>query len=163
MFKNKQVPPLLHLTIPNPIIKFESTPFKLPMKVEPLPEVNSKSRFVAGISSFGFGGTNSHVILESFNSDKKAISKKPKSNKTAKEPLLFLVSSGSKDQIATQKSLLKKHWEKLKKETTDFELYDVLKRISRSLFKRRLMKFRASAVVNSVSEYEAFLNDRRSK
>ncbi|GAA3657694.1 SDR family NAD(P)-dependent oxidoreductase [Flavivirga jejuensis] len=158
MFKNKQVPPLLHINIPNPIIDFKSTPFKLPMKIESLPEVSSEQRFVAGISSFGFGGANSHIILASYNSEKKTVTKKPE-NKKSFQGLLFLLSSGSKGQIVTQKLLLKEHWEALKKETNDSELYAVLKRISRSLFKRRLMKFRTSTVVTSVSEYEAFLND----
>ncbi|MDZ8184143.1 MAG: type I polyketide synthase [Nostoc sp. ChiSLP02] len=59
--KHQQIPPHLNLQELNPLISFAGTPFAIPCQLQPW-QVNTP-RF-AGISSFGFGGTNAHVILE---------------------------------------------------------------------------------------------------
>jgi acyl transferase domain-containing protein/NAD(P)-dependent dehydrogenase (short-subunit alcohol dehydrogenase family)/acyl carrier protein len=56
------LPPHLHFTAPNPHFDFASSPFHIPMQVEPWPAGDVPRR--AGVSSFGFGGTNAHVVLE---------------------------------------------------------------------------------------------------
>jgi malonyl CoA-acyl carrier protein transacylase len=60
--QNKQIPPHLHLKQLNPYIKIENTPFAIPTELQKW-SVDQGSRF-AGVSAFGFGGTNAHVILE---------------------------------------------------------------------------------------------------
>jgi acyl transferase domain-containing protein len=44
----------------NPLIDLAHSPFYIPTEVTPWPE----GRRLAGVSSFGFGGTNAHVVLE---------------------------------------------------------------------------------------------------
>jgi acyl transferase domain-containing protein/acyl carrier protein len=56
-----EVPPNLHFEQPNPDIDFEKWKLRVPGAVEKLPRPDA----VAGINSFGFGGTNAHVILQS--------------------------------------------------------------------------------------------------
>ncbi len=56
------IPPSLHFETPNPHIRFDAMKLRVPTTVEPWPE--NGSRAIAGISSFGFGGTNCHVVLE---------------------------------------------------------------------------------------------------
>ena len=57
-----EIPPHPHLKEINPDIALETTPFVIPTKQHPwIPEI--KPRF-AGVSSFGIGGTNAHVVLE---------------------------------------------------------------------------------------------------
>jgi malonyl CoA-acyl carrier protein transacylase len=60
--KHQQIPPHLNLQELNPLISFAGIPFAIPCELQPW-QVNTEPRF-AGISSFGFGGTNAHVILE---------------------------------------------------------------------------------------------------
>ncbi len=55
------IPPNLHFDSPNPNIDFASTRFEVPTSAR---EWNDGERF-AGVSSFGFGGTNAHVVLQS--------------------------------------------------------------------------------------------------
>lgn len=55
------IPAQLHLKNPNPRIPWGQFPFRVPTEPAPWPR-SGKPRFV-GISSFGFSGTNSEVIL----------------------------------------------------------------------------------------------------
>lgn len=59
---NKQIPPHLHFKKLNPYIKIADTPFVIPTELQEW-NIEQGSR-LAGISAFGFGGTNAHVILE---------------------------------------------------------------------------------------------------
>ena len=54
------IPPNLGYATPNPEINFAKTPFKVAALAQPWPMQNPKR---AGISSFGIGGTNAHVIV----------------------------------------------------------------------------------------------------
>jgi|688.fasta_scaffold17423_2 acyl transferase domain-containing protein/acyl-CoA synthetase (AMP-forming)/AMP-acid ligase II/SAM-dependent methyltransferase/acyl carrier protein len=60
--KHGEIPPHLHLQQLNPYIQLEQTNIKIPTKLQPWLSVG-QSR-LAGVSAFGFGGTNAHVILE---------------------------------------------------------------------------------------------------
>ncbi|WP_265445529.1 non-ribosomal peptide synthetase [Acetivibrio straminisolvens] len=60
--KNKQIPPTVNYKTPNPNIDFENSAFYVNTKLTEW-ESNGKPR-LAGINSFGFGGTNVHAILE---------------------------------------------------------------------------------------------------
>jgi thioester reductase-like protein len=60
--KHQTIPPNLHFKKLNPEISLQNTPFIIPTELFPWPQGREKR--YAGISSFGFGGTNAHVILE---------------------------------------------------------------------------------------------------
>ena len=55
-----EVPPNLHFEQPNPDIDFKNWKLRVPVAREKLPRADA----VAGVNSFGFGGTNAHVILQ---------------------------------------------------------------------------------------------------
>lgn len=64
--KYKRIPPNLHFDVPNEAIPFASIPLKVPTScVELAPE---KVHYV-GVNSFGYGGTNGHVLLRSANAE----------------------------------------------------------------------------------------------
>jgi acyl transferase domain-containing protein/surfactin synthase thioesterase subunit/acyl carrier protein len=58
--KHRKLPPSLHFEKPNPHIPFEELSLRVVTRCEPLPTGPA----LAGVSSFGFSGTNAHVILE---------------------------------------------------------------------------------------------------
>lgn len=57
-----QVPANLHLKQPNPDINWDSLPVKLPQDSMPLPSADRPH--TAGVSAFGFNGTNAHLIIQ---------------------------------------------------------------------------------------------------
>ncbi|WP_415942021.1 type I polyketide synthase [Streptomyces sp. 067-1] len=60
--ENKTVPPSLHLKNPNPAVDWDNLPLTIPTQATPLPERYRPA--IAGVSSFGFSGTNAHLVLE---------------------------------------------------------------------------------------------------
>jgi acyl transferase domain-containing protein/thioesterase domain-containing protein len=64
MLYHRQIPPNLHFQKPNPLISFEKLGLKIQQNLETFPEEIYPIR--AGISSFGFGGTNAHIVLEEY-------------------------------------------------------------------------------------------------
>ncbi|MBE9178533.1 SDR family NAD(P)-dependent oxidoreductase [Oculatella sp. LEGE 06141] len=59
--KHRQIPPSLHFEQPNPQIDFTNSPFYVNTK---LTDWHSTTPRWAGVSSFGMGGTNAHIILQ---------------------------------------------------------------------------------------------------
>jgi polyketide synthase PksM len=71
--KHKQIVPSLHSSTLNSNIDFEHSPFYVPQKLQewkqPVQLVNGqdkRSKRIAGISAFGAGGSNAHIILEEY-------------------------------------------------------------------------------------------------
>ncbi len=60
--RHRQLPPNLHFQTPNPEIPFATLPLQVQSRLEPWPD--SDHARLAGVNAFGFGGSNSHVILE---------------------------------------------------------------------------------------------------
>ena len=60
--KHGAIPPSLHFSKPNPHVPFADLGLRVQQRLAPWPE-RSGAR-LAAVSSFGFGGTNVHVVLE---------------------------------------------------------------------------------------------------
>ncbi len=56
------LPPQINFTAPNPTIDLARSPFHIPVAATSWPRTTSPRR--AGVSAFGVGGTNVHVVLE---------------------------------------------------------------------------------------------------
>ena len=59
---HKQIPPSLHFETPNPNIDFANSPFVVNTGLTDW--TNDRYPLRAGVSAFGIGGTNAHVVLE---------------------------------------------------------------------------------------------------
>jgi acyl transferase domain-containing protein/SAM-dependent methyltransferase len=62
MLQHRQIPPSLHLDTLNPMIELEDSPFTIATKLDNW-QCDGKS-LQAGVSSFGLGGVNSHLLVE---------------------------------------------------------------------------------------------------
>ena len=63
MLQHRMIPPSLHFNTPNVDVAWDSIPIAIPTTLTPWPERDGA--VFAGISSYGIGGTNAHVVLES--------------------------------------------------------------------------------------------------
>ena len=61
VLKHEQIPANLHFEKPNSHIDFATLKLRVPVSLEAFPR--TKGVRMAGVNSFGFGGSNSHVIL----------------------------------------------------------------------------------------------------
>jgi len=62
------IPKHLHFETPNQHLKLQGTVFRIPAEGRVWPAINGHR--LAGVSSFGFGGTNAHVVLEEWNGER---------------------------------------------------------------------------------------------
>ncbi len=62
-FRNRQIPPSINFKEGNRAIKFESSPFYVSTQLKEW-EIENNQKRRAAVSSFGFSGTNSHMIFE---------------------------------------------------------------------------------------------------
>ena len=60
--QHRQIPPHLHCEEPSPRLRLNGTGFQIPRAAEPW--APASGRRLAGVSAFGFGGANAHMILE---------------------------------------------------------------------------------------------------
>ncbi|RUL78905.1 non-ribosomal peptide synthetase [Dyella choica] len=87
--QHRSFPPLVHYQKLNPRISLADSPFFIVDQAQPWParvdEAGAAIPRRAGISSFGFGGVNSHVIVEEY--------REPARVEIATEPALILLSA----------------------------------------------------------------------
>ncbi len=137
--KNKMIPPTLHYTKQNPDIKFEETPFYVNTKLQEWKSGGSLRR--AGVSAFGIGGTNVHVILE----EAPAISR----TSTEEIPRLLLFSAKTKKALKSSMENIKNYL----RENQDSDLGDVAFTLA-----NRCTDFTSRFAVSCASVDEAILN-----
>jgi 3-oxoacyl-(acyl-carrier-protein) synthase len=103
MLQHGTIPRQLNLASPNPIIDFDYSPIKVALDNLSW-EKGGGARF-GGVSSFGFGGVNGHVILEEFLEEKSGDAQE----KPVYFPLLFSARSQKslERQIDNYKEFLK--------------------------------------------------------
>ncbi|WP_372156758.1 SDR family NAD(P)-dependent oxidoreductase [Xanthomonas campestris pv. fici] len=61
--QHRTLPPSIHHDVPNEHIDLERSPFFIPTQARPWDGPDEQAR-LAAVSSFGFSGTNAHVVLE---------------------------------------------------------------------------------------------------
>lgn len=67
--KHRKIAPTLHFNNLNPLIKVEGSPFYINTQLKDWDVENGASR-IAAISSFGFSGTNAHLVVEEYETEK---------------------------------------------------------------------------------------------
>jgi amino acid adenylation domain-containing protein len=96
-----QIPATLHYKTPNPRIDLSGSPFMIADKLIPFPRSEDARR--AAVSSFGFGGTNVHVILEEGPVAKPARPSRPRQ--------LLLLSARTQPALNNYSAMLAKHFQ----------------------------------------------------
>ena len=133
------LPPTLHYRAPNPQLSFDDSPFYVNTEVRPWPNSGGPRR--AGVSAFGVGGTNAHLIVEEA---------PPREASIASRPWQLLVWSGNTSEAAATVGFnLARHL----RETPDACLADVAFTLQTG--RRRLPWRRALVCQNAASAASA--------
>ncbi|EGR4187548.1 amino acid adenylation domain-containing protein [Vibrio cholerae] len=130
---HRTLPGMANFTAPDQELDLERSSFRVPMKAEPLPQ---SGPIYAGVSSFGIGGTNVHVVLESA-----PVRTTPK---TQPNDELFLFSAPSKNRLKVLSETLANQMRQ-----RDLSLQSVANTLNAG---RPDMKVRTSVVARDMSE-----------
>ena len=124
--KHKVIPPSLNYEKTNTNIDIENSPFHVNTKAKEWDTVQGKRR--AAVSSFGFSGTNAHLILEEYQSEKK--------QNHSKGPFVFAFSAKTREQLEKYK----KNLIAFLKNGTDLSIGDICYTLfkGKKLFKHRI-------------------------
>jgi polyketide synthase PksL len=95
--KHREMPPSLHFKEGNPLIDFASSAFYVNTRLQDWP-VEDEGRRRAAISSFGFSGTNAHMVVEE--------APAPESTAAGAPAHLVVLSACSAEQLKQQASQL---------------------------------------------------------
>ncbi len=125
MMKHKLIAPTINLEHLNPIINLKDSHLKIVDKLQKW-STYKEMPFMAGVSSFGFGGVNAHVVVSSYkNEENSAIN----NNKN----IPFVLSAKSKKSL----EILKKEWIKYLTNTSEItnSIYSELRKKSNLNYK----------------------------
>lgn len=64
MLKNKAIVPSINFETPNPDFMLEDSPLYIATEFQEFPEI--KKQYLAGVSSYGAGGGNTHLVMHSY-------------------------------------------------------------------------------------------------
>ncbi|WP_366295333.1 amino acid adenylation domain-containing protein [Paenibacillus sp. AN1007] len=137
MLQHRTIPPLVHFDSPNPALKFESSPFYVNQELMDLGEEERPLR--GGVSSFGFSGTNAHVVLEEY------VSSKTVPEASEQEPHLFVLSAAN-DRALND---LVRMYLRYTRENRDVRIQQICYTASRG---RASLDYRLAIVITSTQE-----------
>ncbi|MGW3157488.1 type I polyketide synthase [Streptomyces sp. NPDC001089] len=129
--------PTAHFTRPNPLLELDSSPFRIVGRCEPWEPRRGDGPRVAAVSSFGVGGTNAHVLLES------APRRAPLPDRGGPRPLL--VSAAGPEALGRMARALADH-------LTAERPAPPLAEVSRTLAGRRVHRHRAAVVAHDTEQ-----------
>ncbi|TQV91937.1 polyketide synthase [Cordyceps javanica] len=133
--------PNMHFNTPNPKIDFDECKIRVPTEtIEWNPE-NGIRR--ASINSFGFGGANSHVVLENYAGTQTSISEERRAYSVSRRPFILPLSSHSE----SGGKLLQKKVVEYIKQHPDTLVQDLVHTYST---RRSLHRFRSFAIGNDI-------------
>lgn len=141
--RNQQIPPSLHYETGNAHIKFSSSPFYVNTEIKNW-AVPPGSRRIAATSSFGFSGTNAHMVIEE--------APAPVRMHTSRPFYLITLSARSGEQLKQQAERLLEHCERVPGIDAGNISYTLL-------VGRRHMNHRLACIVKDAEELKQLLSN----
>ncbi|UTX04700.1 type I polyketide synthase [Bacillus inaquosorum] len=150
--QHQQLVPTLHFKEPNEYFDFKNSPFYVNTQTRPW-DANSPRR--ACVSSFGFSGTNAHLVIEAYETKKKRV-RMPVTD--ASRPALFVLSAKTEKQLKVYAGIMKEWIES----QVDVNLKDMTYTLQTS---REAMDYRMAFWMDSkfaaIDMLTAYLNDEQ--
>jgi 3-oxoacyl-(acyl-carrier-protein) synthase/acyl carrier protein/NAD(P)-dependent dehydrogenase (short-subunit alcohol dehydrogenase family) len=145
------IPANLHFRRLNPKICLEGTPFQIAIENVPWDTGDHENVRVAGVSSFGSGGTNAHVLVQQHSRANRS-----ETNPPADFPCLILLSAKTLDGLRRREADLR-NWLSGQHQLNLRDISGTLA-VGRTHF-----DFRSSYVVTGIEELEAALSQPRAQ
>ncbi|MBN2531242.1 MAG: SDR family NAD(P)-dependent oxidoreductase [Spirochaetales bacterium] len=148
MMKHGKIPETLNINELNPIIPFEETPFSVATEPSNWEAADSTTPLRSGVSSFGFGGSNSHILIESFSRDSF-----PSPVYPGHHQYIFILSAKNKNSLLE----LLDSWRKFSQTKLfyDYSLHDICNTL---LTGRSTFAYRYGHIVSNKKELITHLN-----
>ncbi|MFA4132128.1 MULTISPECIES: SDR family NAD(P)-dependent oxidoreductase [unclassified Brevibacillus] len=148
--KYGQIAPSLHAEVKNPNIDFRDTPFAVQQKLtewqRPVIEINGVTKEyprIAGLSSFGAGGANVHIVIEEYREK----DRQPDRDIQPEHPKVIVLSAKNEERLFAQVNQILKA---VKEESfTDADLADIAYTLQVG---REALEERLAVIVGSVDE-----------
>ena len=151
-----QLVPSLHSKVLNPNIDFSHTPFVVQQELtewkRPIAEMNGESREhprVAGISSFGAGGSNAHIVISEYIPDRE----RPQVRSATQNTAIIVLSAKNEEQLQEQAQRLTAAIRK--EQVSETDLADIAYTLQVG---REAMEERLAVVVDSIKELKEKLS-----
>jgi NADPH:quinone reductase-like Zn-dependent oxidoreductase/3-oxoacyl-(acyl-carrier-protein) synthase/2-polyprenyl-3-methyl-5-hydroxy-6-metoxy-1,4-benzoquinol methylase/acyl carrier protein len=141
MLQKRVIPPQINFNKINPILGLSNSPFIITTEQKTWGNLAQKIR-LAGVSSFGFGGVNAHVVLS------EAVNHDPSIPTLAHSVLPFLLSAQS--EISLKKLIHK--WSNFCSNSVDWQQI-----CAHNMLNKGGMKYRIGSPVLSIDEVKDFL------
>jgi acyl transferase domain-containing protein/NADPH:quinone reductase-like Zn-dependent oxidoreductase/aryl carrier-like protein len=149
---NRSIPPNLHFKEGNPNIDFSGLNIKVPTEETKI--ISGDAQCIAGVNSFGFGGSNAHLVLAEHKQmeDAKLFPISPENNTsdTNIDPYLFVLSAANQNALSDLKQRYINHIEN-SRDSIENICYS-------SLFRRSHLLHRWIAVVKDKTELKELLS-----
>lgn len=149
--KHRKLAPSLHSEVLNPNIDFSNTPFLVQQELtewkRPIIELNSTRQEyprIAGISSFGAGGSNAHVVIEEYVPENQELSSV---KVTPRNPAVIILSAKDEDRLKERAQLLLTAIEE--QQLTDADLASIAYTLQVG---RETMEERLGVIIGSIEE-----------
>jgi len=149
VLERKLVPPSLHFNTPSPKIPFADLNIEVVTQLQAVPESREPVR--VGVNSFGFGGTNAHVILLEHKPARPA--RKPQASAPAVLPPLLL-SAGSESAL---KELAERYAKRLDAEPALSQPANAYTMARAAALGRQALDWRLAIVGESASDWREAL------
>lgn len=98
-FKHKKIPGIAHFQKLSPFIDLKNSPFHIIQDTVPWETGKDGNPRRAGVSTFGYGGVNAHVVLEEYNQDN---NQRNRVRYDAKNPALVVLSARTQERLQAQ-------------------------------------------------------------
>ncbi len=151
--QRRMLPPTIHFETLNEHITLEESPFYINTELQPWEAVSELPRRTA-VSSFGFSGTNAHLVIEEYLPASDAVSTPV--SLTSNTPILLILSAKSQKQLHLYAANMKRYLES----SEDLNLIEMAYTLQTG---REAMDYRLACVADSrevlLKKLEGFLNN----